>query len=160
MRRVLRLGIVALLLLGIPSCSSKPPYQGKSAAELEQMLADPDPKVQTQGAFGLSQLGPEARSAVPALVEALKRDLSVRENAALALGNIGPDAREAVAALIEALGDLEWNMRRLAALALGKIGADAAPAVPSLLKLGRDPDKRVQQAAREAVAKIQPQGRP
>ena len=78
------LGVFAL-----GACSSKAPYEGKSVAELERMLHDSDPAVQTQGAFGLSRLGPEARSALPAL-EKLGRDPDhlVRKAAQEALKNI------------------------------------------------------------------------
>jgi hypothetical protein len=64
------------------------------------MLRDADPVVQPQGAFGLSLLGPEARSAVPLL---RSQQALVRHNAALALGKIGSETREAVPALIETL---------------------------------------------------------
>src|SRR5712691_8118394 len=102
--------LVCLLLVALAGgCSSKAPYEGKSVAELERMLRDSDPAVQTQGAFGLSRLGAEARTAVPALIEALQSaEPRVRQNAALALTEIGPDAREAVPALIEAFKDAEW----------------------------------------------------
>src|SRR5438105_1965151 len=91
-----RLGICALLLL--VGCSRKPPYEGKSAAELERMLNDPKVEVQQQGAYGLSRLGSEGQEAVPALIEALKKETIIRQNAALALGKIGPKAAEAVPA--------------------------------------------------------------
>ena len=148
--------IIALgFVLGIFGCRNKAPYEGKSVAELERMLRDSDPAVQTQGAFGLGRLGPQARSAVPALIEALKKDANVRQNAARALGQIGPEAKEAVPALIDALGDSEWSVRRQAALALGQVGPDARPAVPALKKLGNDPDKLVRRASEEAIKKIQ-----
>src|SRR5436190_23433397 len=90
--------VLLVMLLGL-GCGSKSPYEGKSVADLEHMLRDADPAVQTQGAFGLSRLGPEARTAVPALIEALQSaEPRVRQNAALALTEIGPDAREAAPA--------------------------------------------------------------
>src|SRR6266566_2123771 len=85
----------------ISACRGRAPYEGKSVAELERMLRDPNPTVQAQGAYGLSRLGSEARSAVPSLIEALKKTGAVRQNAALALGQMGADAREAVPALCE-----------------------------------------------------------
>src|SRR4051812_35340420 len=78
-----RLIMAALLACGVAGCQSKPPYEGKSAAELEQMLRGPDPVAQAQGALGLSRLGPAAGDAVPALTAALKSpDALVRQNAA------------------------------------------------------------------------------
>src|SRR5262245_2066798 len=85
--------LVCFVCFVVIGCRSRAPYEGKSVAELEAMLRDADPKVQAQGAFGLSRLGAEARPAVKALAEALKnRDARVRQNAALALAEIGPDA--------------------------------------------------------------------
>jgi hypothetical protein len=51
--------LLAVLLLG---CGRKP-YEGRSVAELEAMLNDPNPTVQAQGAFGLSRHGAEAAPA-------------------------------------------------------------------------------------------------
>src|SRR5438132_8201951 len=106
---MVRLGRLLLLitLISLPlACRTKPPYEGKSRAELIRMLQDADPKVQAQGAFGLSLLGTEARPAVAALASKLRSpDSLVRQNAALALGKIGPDAAEAVPALVAALHD-------------------------------------------------------
>jgi HEAT repeat protein len=146
--------LVLVQLLFLSACRAKPPYEGKSAAELERMLRDSNPAVQAQGAYGLSRLGSEARSAVPSLIAALNKDSVVRQNAALALGQIGPDARDAVPALCERLSDAEWPVRRQAALALGRIGHDAHQAIPVLQKLTRDPDPLVRKAAQDALRQI------
>src|SRR6516165_3447043 len=75
------------IFLFAAGCGSRPPYEGKSVAQLEKMLQDADPAVQAQGAFGLSQHGPAAKEATPALAMALKSEqVAVRQNAALALG--------------------------------------------------------------------------
>src|SRR5207237_5976117 len=104
-----------LLALG---CHRQAPYEGKTVAQLSAMLRDADPMVQTQGAYGLSRLGPEAKAAVPALIEALPTgNARVRTTAALALAEIGPEARTAVSALTERLSDPEWTVRRQAARA-------------------------------------------
>ena len=153
----MRLRILHLILLALiftSACRARAPYEGKSVAQLERMLRDPNPAVQAQGAYGLSRLGAEARSAVPSLIAALKMDTRVRQNAALALCQIGPDARDAVPALCEALGDSEWAVRRQAALALGKIGSEAQRAIPLLQRLSRDPERLVRKAAQEAIQQI------
>lgn len=65
-------------------------------------------------------LGPAAKDAVPALVEALKdNDSAVRSYAASTLGKIGPAARDAVPAL-KALSENDPNpdVRGVAATAL------------------------------------------
>jgi HEAT repeat protein len=67
-------------------------------------------------AEALAELGPAARSAVPALTAALKeRAPTVRSLAARALGNIGPDAAEALPALSRLLQESNEEARRAAA---------------------------------------------
>jgi HEAT repeat protein len=150
----LRYVIPALSATVLGGCGGKP-YEGKSLAELQQMLRDPSPTVQAQGAFGLSRMGPAAKNAVPALIECLKKDPLVRQNAALALGAIGPEAAsECVPALVELLHDSEWTVRRQATAALGELGPSAADALPELKKLSRDKDSLVRKAAAEAIKKI------
>jgi len=155
MGRPVHIVFLLAMALSISSCRHKPPYEGKSVAQLERMLHDPDPIVQVQGAHGLGLYGAEARVAVPALKDALKSEhLQVRQKVAQTLGLIGPDARDAVPDLTNALADREWTVRRNAATALGQIGADAHAAVPSLEKLAKDPDHLVRKAAQEALTKI------
>jgi HEAT repeat protein len=146
-----------LLLFVVGSgCGHKPPYEGRSVAELEKMLADPSLAVRVQGAQGLSLHGAEAGPAVPALAQALQSsDGLLRMQAALALEKIGLGAREAVTPLIVALDDPEWSVRRQAALALGQIGADARSALPALHRLQRsDPNGLVRKAVEQALPKI------
>lgn len=148
-------GLGCFMLLWVAfGCSHRPPYEGKSVAQLERMLHDPSSTVQAQGAYGLSRLGPAARSAVPALREALKGESLVRQHAAQALGQIGPEAAEATDDLVTALRDPEWTVRRQAALALGQIGPAGRSALPHLERLRRDPDNLVRQAAAFAIKQI------
>ncbi len=142
------------LLLGLLlGCGHRPPYEGRSVAELEHMLDDPNPTVQAQAAYGLSRHGAESRPALPALTRALRSpDALVRQQTALALGEMG--AEEAVPALIEALRDSEWSVRRQAAVALGKIGPPAHDAEPELVRCQRDNNLTVRKAATEALTKI------
>jgi HEAT repeat protein len=156
MRRQPTEGFLLLLFVLALGCSHKPPYEGRSVAELEKMLADPSQAVRVQGAHGLSLHGAEARPAVPALAKALQSsDGLLRMQAALALEKIGPDAREAVPQLIVALDDPEWSVRRQAVLALGQIGPDARSALPALHRLQRgDPNGLVRKAVEQALPKI------
>jgi HEAT repeat protein len=146
-----------LLLALALGCGHKPPYEGRSVAELRRMLSDPNPSTRVQGAYGLSQQGAKAKEAVPDLIQALQSsDVLLRAQAALALGAIGPDARGAVPALTAALDDPEWSVRRQAALALGDIGADARPAVPALHRLkDGDPNGLVRKAVAQALPKLE-----
>ncbi len=151
--------VVGLALIA-GGCSGRSlPYQGKSVADLQNMIDSDDPSAQVQGALGLSLHGPEARPAVPALTRLLSSPRgAVRQEAAVALEKIGPDAAEAVAALTAALRDPEWIVRRQAALALGGIGAASRSSLPELDRLGRDPSERVRQAAKDAALKINAAG--
>ena len=153
MGQCFRWGALVVLVVG---CSSKPPYQGRSVAQLERMLANPDPQTQVQGAYGLGLLGSEAAPAVPALVQALKAtDPLVRQQAATALGEIGPGAASAAPDLATALSDPEWAVRRQAAVSLGCIGPPARPvAEPGLTRCLNDSHTLVRKAAKDALTKI------
>jgi HEAT repeat protein len=83
--------------------------------------------------IALGEFGPEARSAVPVLVEVLRdtrNNVVLRRFAASALGEIGPDAKAAVPELLEALkdrSDVKKNgtpLHQLAAESLKKIGPE------------------------------------
>jgi HEAT repeat protein len=144
-----------LALVVVLGCGRSLPYQGRTVAELEQMLADPAPTVRVQGAYGLSLLGPAAAPAVPALVQALQSpDALLRMQAALALGRIGLPARDAVPHLVNALSDPEWTVRRQAALALREIGPEEGATGDALRRLQRDdPNGQVRKAAQQALAR-------
>jgi len=116
-------------------------------------LKDEDEEVRGTAAalIALGLFGPEAKAAVPALVEALKDKDRVREDAVRALAQIGPPA---VTALVRALKDKDENLRQQAATVLGKIGAEAKAAVPALVEVLKDKDKNVRQQAAIALGKI------
>jgi len=100
-------------------------------------------------------IGPEAKVAVPALIEALKdHDPAVRRNAAWALGDIGPEAKAAIPTLIELLKDHDQRVHRDAAAALGMIGPEAKVAIPALIELLKDHDQEIYRAAAEALGNI------
>ncbi len=124
-RAMVWLPLALLLLMG---CGRKPPYEGRSVAELERMLDDSNPTVQMQGAFGLSKHGAEARPAIPARSVRCNRPIRCcASRRRLALGQIGAADGEAVPALAAALRDPEWTVRRQAAVALGRSGRRPAP---------------------------------
>ena len=109
----------------------------------------------------LNNIGPDAKEAVPALIEALKdEDKTARQNAAEALGNMGPDAKDAVPTLIETLKDKYGAVRRAAADALGSIGPDAEEAVPALIEALKNKDGTVHRAAASALGSIGPDAVP
>src|SRR5437660_755236 len=83
----------------------------------------------------LHRIGPAARDAVPALVEALADgDAELRSRAAGLLGGVGPAAKDAVPALARALADEHEEVRVAAIVALGDLGPVAAGAVPALTR--------------------------
>ncbi len=107
----------------------------------------------------LTELGPRAAIAVPALVNAIRQNYGGRYNeelhqdyrAALAMASIG---KEAVEGLRNLLNEEAENMRAEAAMALGLIGASAASAVPDLLLLLDDESDPVRKDAVRALGNI------
>ncbi len=114
---------------------------------------DPDSAVRVDAAQALGQLGPKAKSAVPALLRALK-DGDVQRYAAEALGRIG---RSAVQPLIDLAVRGKSEAVRLGAIrGLGKLGPVAKSAVPVLLKCLRDKSADVRKATARALPEIKP----
>src|SRR5271170_4161052 len=88
---------------------------------LNEALKSSDASIRLNAIGSLGCLGPRARRAVPAVVEALKDpNVAVRKLAALALGEIG--SHGAIRALRTVLVDEDANVRHCAALALVNIG--------------------------------------
>ena len=84
----------------------------------------------------LRQMGPAAKTAIPALAQGLQNTkAATRAAAADALGNLGPEAKSAADALAAALNDKEEEVRVRAAGALWQINGDTAATVPVLLQL-------------------------
>ena len=119
-------------------------------AQQQELLRDKDWHVREVAAKRLQQMGPEAKSAIPALTELLQDEhVEVWMAAAGALKTIGP---EAVSALTNLLQD---RKRRLgAAHALGMIGSEAKGAVPALTNMLVDNDFEARLAAAEALGGI------
>jgi HEAT repeat protein len=94
-----------------------------SVSSLRKTLReDTDPNMRYYAAQSLGSFGPEAKAAVPDLIEALKdENRTVRMGAGYALAEIGPAAAAAVPALQEAARDPEKEVRDAAEYALKKI---------------------------------------
>jgi len=111
--------LVALTAFGL-ACTA----HASDVATLTKQLKSSDPEMRRAAAKGLSEAGPDAKTAITALTSALSdKDLFVRRFAAQALGEIGPDAKSAVKPLTDALKDPKKEVAEAAATALGKIGA-------------------------------------
>lgn len=87
------------------------------------------PYSRNAAAYAISGMGPAAKAAVPALIEALNDpEPTVRFPVCIALREIGPDARDAVPALTKALDDRNEDVAAMARKALIKItGEDPRP---------------------------------
>lgn len=146
---------IAILSIG---CSKKEEvvYQGKPLSAWMKMLEDPNPSTRFAAILAVGKIGPEAREAIPVLVETIrqtrnhdKRLLIASNEALLAMG------KEIVPTMVSLLKDEDWEMRRGAAWILGKVGPDAKDAVPALTKALSDPKDAVRIKAEESLKKIQ-----
>jgi HEAT repeat protein len=113
----------------------------------------------------LMYLGPDAASAVPALIDAINHADNQADSAIhhsrvpliQALGGIGPGARGATRTLALRLRtDLDYSVRQYAAEALGRIGPQAAEAVPELRLALKDKAVQVRDHAAPALGLIGP----
>jgi HEAT repeat protein len=144
--------------------AAAPTYADQPLAHWQDLLAqhvgkdsDADKEQCRRAAQALGRFGPDAKEAVPLLVQALQSpSTEVREFAVDALGRIGLEPQTVVSAIV-AEADLPPEhinyaplaaFRRLAARALGRFGAAATAAVPMLEKAlqNEDPLYRVQAA--------------
>jgi HEAT repeat protein len=200
---------VAAAALGREKGAAEP-----AIGDLIALLRDPDPRPRAAAAQALGQLGPtalsaltqnlasatgtalllsiqalgahgpDARDAVPALLEKLDGPRTVRLAVIKSVGRIGASAvstvtsalqdpmpavrsgaadiladlgrasAPAVPALTTALDDAEASVRSAAAFALGKTGAAGAPALTKLRAMNADSDAEVRQKAAEAARLI------
>lgn len=104
----------------------------------------------------LERLGPQAKSAVPNIVDAMESaEGEFRRKLQNVLGQIGPDASQGTAELIRSLNDDSEDVRISALLALGRIGPGAGaagPNVEALMVRTEDPFEKL--LAAWTIAKI------
>ena len=127
---------------------------GDLAKDFMRCLKNPHHFVREEAVRALRDLGPQAKSAVPALIEVLQHDpnADVRLTAGGTLGAIGPGAKAAIPSLTKALKDPDPHISRTAAWALGRIGAEAA--VADLVKAMKSKDRNLRFAATSALANL------
>ena len=114
--------------------------QEQQVERLIRELQDSDSDIRSIAAVTLGEIGPEAKDAIPALIQLLQdQDAEgfARANAALALGQIGEGAEDAMSVLIQALRDQDKYVRRDAAGALEEIGT------PRTIKAAKDRHRMV-----------------
>src|SRR5277367_1756147 len=108
----------------------------QSAAEVRQLIAqlkDKDISKRREALLDLTNLGPQSKEAVPALIDVFRSDdAELRQIAVNVLSKIG---KTAVPDLEKALQSDTPLLRRQACLALAKIGPPAQDALPALGKL-------------------------
>ena len=121
-----------------------------SVPQLTELVRHADPGTRFLASKALGQIGDEAESAVPTLLDALRdNDMYLRAGITGALIKIGYPS---VPGLTQALFDQSNAVRRAACKALGKIGSERA--VSALIYSLNDGNAGVRKFAREALERI------
>ncbi len=123
-----------------------------------KQLEHEDVRVRLVAVQALMRKGPDAKTAVPALIRRLRDDdESVRVNAQRALAAIG---KTAVPDLIIALKDDDPSVRQVIAFTLMRIGPGARDAVPALIVALKDDYKPVRLSSVVALGEIGADAKP
>lgn len=120
-------------------------------------LTDEDPTSRILAAQWLARLGPDAKEALPSLVEVALHDPNQDAGAAAGTAVRTLDltaARDVVAGSLPALWDADAEIRQKACVVLGSLGPVAKPAVPSLMTMLDDTDEWVRERAVGALGRI------
>ncbi len=128
---------------------------------IELLRKEKDGQVRLAVLDTVTDLGPDAASAVPALVHTLrtnyggqgKEESHQDYRSALALAAIGKPAVEDLRGLLNERKD---NVRAEVIMALGRIGPDADAAIPDLLPLLGDKSERVCRETIDALSRLGP----
>src|SRR5262245_41479439 len=147
-------GGILLLLLTIGAARGADDPQ---ITEAMKILKSGNAAAQIEATDVLGRYGTAAKSAVPALVDAVKSsDAQLQWHAARALSMMGSEAADAVPALTAALNSKEAAVRGHSANALQEIGPASRPAASALTVLLSDKDGDVRRAALDALIAIRP----
>ncbi|MCC9606084.1 HEAT repeat domain-containing protein [Blastopirellula sp. JC732] len=105
----------------------------------------------------LRELGPDAKAAVPALIETLKvDDAEVQSETMMVLGGLGQSAAPATESIAKFLASPEAGLQQSALYALGTIGPSAKAAIPQITPLLDSDVEFTKVAAGWAIAHIDP----
>ncbi|WP_406700487.1 HEAT repeat domain-containing protein [Singulisphaera sp. Ch08] len=126
---------------------------------IDLLMKEKDGQVRLAVLDTVTALGPDAVSAVPALVHTLrtnyggqgKEESHQDYRSALALAAIGKPAVEDLRGL---LNERKESVRAEVVMSLGRIGPDAATAIPDLLPLLGDKSERIRREASLALGRI------
>jgi HEAT repeat protein len=116
--------LLGCLVLAVACGAARAEDVTKLVADLKSTDAD----VRRAAAKGIAEMGPDAKSAAPALLDVLKKDkdLFVRRFAAQALGDVEADPKTAVPALAAVLKESDKKeLVEAAVTSLGKMGPTA-----------------------------------
>jgi HEAT repeat protein len=149
--------VVCIAILSI-GCTKKKEvtYEGKPLSEWMKILKGEDPIGKYAAIHAVMKIGPEAKEAIPILIETIREVRNNRDRRLLVACNkalLGM-GKEVVPHMIYLLKDETWEMRRGAAWILGKLGPEARDAVPALTEALNDPNPDVRTKAQEALKKV------
>lgn len=130
-------------------------------ATLTAALSNPDFQVRSRAAGAIGDIGPQAASAVPALLKSVEQRSPIERgviniNGIWALGQIGPEARSAIPLLNTLVTEYTGRERVYAAVALLKVGGDSAMAIAALEEAVKEVDKLVRTEAARALENVTP----
>jgi serine/threonine protein kinase len=110
----------------------------ESVPYLAELLQNEKIQIRRRAVRILAEIGSQAESAIPALIEALNDNDpqgNVRWYAVITIGEIGIAAKEAIPALIKLLKDSKSGIRAWALYALGRMGTLAKEAIPFIREM-------------------------
>ncbi len=134
--------------------------QIKALPAVAAKIAAPEPEIRLAALALIEQLGIDAKTAVPAVADALHdRNRFVRWAAARSLGRIGAtNYQPAIDGLAELMADDDLDVAIAAALALEEYGEGALQAIPALAKALEREDPELRRGIMFALKKIGPRG--
>ncbi|WP_298868330.1 HEAT repeat domain-containing protein [uncultured Gimesia sp.] len=154
MRQLLTAG----LFLGI--CLLCTDFAAAQAPDINSLILELDSKDEGKkelAAHELGEIGPLAKSAVPALIKAIKSDsVGLRSEAIIALGEIGPDAAAAVPELAKILRSHSIILKFNALKALRQIGPASLPAEKQIATLLESNNSYIKVAAAWTLWSVNP----
>jgi len=151
--------VVIVLLSSLAACGwcreTHQPVPEMSMEEAIESLGSPDRDARRQGAIFLIAQGADAKQAVPAIVEIIRREApDVPMEPMAVLEQLGPDAKDAVPAIVENLKKYAPDVQYGFLHVLFAIGPAGKAAVPSLIKVARSEDFHHRYLAYKALGQM------
>jgi HEAT repeat protein len=149
--------ITALANIGDPSPATP-------GAVIDRLLRDADVAVRQAAAGFLRRLGPDQKSLVPSLLDALGQVVRSGSDPARvqpileALGNMGPAARIAFPEIVAQLKHADQTVRYQAVVTIARMRADAGETFRVLTPLLKDTHPIIPQEVERAFVRLDPKG--